>query len=77
MGLLARRCGTTTTRFPAKTPPLIHALLALCWEVSVSGRQIHDANIVATMLAYGERRLLTFNTEDFRPYENHIQLLTA
>jgi len=26
-----------------------------------AGRQIHDANIIATMIAYGERRLLTFN----------------
>ncbi len=58
-------------------PAVTDALLALCWEVPVSGRQIHDANIVATMLAYGERTLLTFNTKDFRPYENHIQLLAA
>ena len=35
----------------------------------------HDANIVATMLAYGERRLLTFNPADFRRYGNRIELI--
>ena len=37
--------------------------------------QIHDANIVATMLAYGEGRLLTFNTADFRRYGDRIELV--
>ena len=50
-------------------------LLALCREVEVGGRQIHDANIVATMLAHGERRLLTFNTSDFRRYGERIELI--
>ena len=50
-------------------------LVSLCREVPVGGRQIHDANIVATMLAYGERRLLTFNTADFRRHRNRIELL--
>ena len=35
--------------------------VSLCRQTPVGGRQIHDANIVATMLAYGERRLLTFS----------------
>ena len=51
-------------------------LLALCREVVVSSRQIHDANIVATMLAYGERRLLTFNVADFRRYGDRIDLIS-
>ena len=29
------------------------------------GRQVHDANVVATMVAHSERRLLTFNVADF------------
>ena len=40
----------------------------------MGGRQIHDANIVAAMLAHGERRLLTFNTADFRRYGDRIEL---
>ncbi len=51
-------------------------LLALCREVVVSSRQIHDANIVATMLAYGERHLLTFNVADFRRYGDRIDLIS-
>ena len=51
------------------------SLIALCREVPVGGRQVHDANIVATMLAHGERRLLTFNVADFRRYGNRIELV--
>ena len=56
-------------------PRVTESLIALCREVSVSGSQIHDANIVATMLAHGERRLLTFNTADFRRYGDRIELV--
>ena len=56
-------------------PVVTDWLVSLCREVPVGGRQIHDANIVATMLAYGEHRLLTFNWEDFRRYGDRIELL--
>ena len=56
-------------------PIVTESLLSLCHEVSVGGRQIHDANIVATMLARGEHRLLTFSTSDFRRFEERIELM--
>ena len=56
-------------------PLVTESLVALCREVPVGGRQIHDANIVATMLAHGERRLLTLNTADFRRYAARIDLV--
>ena len=56
-------------------PLVTESLIALCRDVAVGGRQIHDANIVATMLAHGERRLLTFNTGDFRRYGDHVELV--
>ena len=56
-------------------PVVTESLIALCREVSIGGRQIHDANIVATMLAHGERRLLTFNTSDFRRFGDRIELV--
>ena len=56
-------------------PVVTDWLVSLCREVPVGGRQIHDANIVATMLAYGERRLLTFNAGDFLRYADRIELL--
>ncbi len=56
-------------------PRVTETLTRLCREVPVGGRQIHDANIAATMLVYGERRLLTFNAADFRRYGNRIELI--
>ena len=56
-------------------PVVTDSLITLCRKVEVGGKQIHDANIVATMLAYGERRLLTFNTSDFRRFRDHIELV--
>ncbi len=56
-------------------PVVTDRLIALCRQTPVGGKQIHDANIVATMLAYGERRLLTFNTADFRRYADRIELV--
>ena len=56
-------------------PAVTNRLVVLCREVPVGGRQIHDANIVATMLTHGERRLLTFNQSDFRRYSALIELM--
>ena len=58
-------------------PTVTSTLLALLQDTAVGGRQIHDANIVATMLAYGERRLLTFNTADFRRFGDRIELISS
>ena len=56
-------------------PGVMEILTALCREVPIAGKQVHDANIVATMLTHGERRLLTFNTRDFRRYGDRIDLI--
>ena len=56
-------------------PQVTEQLLDLCRAVPVSGKQVHDANIVATMLAHGERRLLTFNDADFRRYGSRVELV--
>ena len=58
-------------------PVVTDRLVSLCRHFPVGGRQIHDANIVATMLAYGERRLLTFNAADFRRYADRIDLVAG
>ena len=54
-------------------PVVTDRLVSPCREVPVGGRQTHDANIVATMLAHRERRLLTYNTADFRRYGSRIE----
>ncbi|OGG51730.1 MAG: hypothetical protein A3F84_23555 [Candidatus Handelsmanbacteria bacterium RIFCSPLOWO2_12_FULL_64_10] len=44
-------------------------------KISVSGKQIHDANLVATMLTHGIRHLLTHNTGDFTRFSAFITVL--
>jgi predicted nucleic acid-binding protein len=50
------------------TPAVWDDLMDLCRRFQFGGRQVHDANIVATMLAYRETRLLTFNVSDFERF---------
>jgi hypothetical protein len=45
-------------------PSVWDQLMELSRRYSFGGRQVHDANVVATMLAHGERRL-TFNEAVF------------
>jgi predicted nucleic acid-binding protein len=47
-------------------------LFLLLDQFQVSGKNIHDANIVATMLAYDIRHLLTYDTADFRRFAGLI-----
>ena len=49
-------------------------LLTLVREYQVLGKQVHDANIVATMLANGIGRLATLNFADFRRFEEEIAI---
>ena len=51
-------------------------LMDLSRLYSFGGRQVHDANVVATMLAHDERRLLTFNEADFRRFTPLIEVIT-
>ena len=50
-------------------------LLDLLKSRSVHGKQIHDANIVATMLRYRIPWLLTHNTADFTRYVPDINIM--
>lgn len=56
-------------------PTVTRALVDLCQAVPLGGRQVHDANIVATMLAHGETRLLTVNTADFVRFRPRIEIV--
>ena len=47
------------------TPAVTQALLELIKHYPIGGKQIHDANIVATMQVQGIRHLLTHNAKDF------------
>lgn len=56
-------------------PPVWERLVELSRHYSFAGRQVHDANVVATMLAHGERRLLTFNDADFRRFAAELEVI--
>jgi predicted nucleic acid-binding protein len=55
-------------------PSVTTNLLSLVATIPVGGKQIHDANIVATMQTHGLRRLLTHNTADFARFVPMIQI---
>ena len=50
-------------------------LLDLLVAVPSGGKQVHDANIVATMLVHGLKRLLTHNVGDFKRFAPWIDLI--
>lgn len=56
-------------------PAVTTFLESLCCEVPLAGKHVHDANVVATMLAHGERRLATLNANDFRRYGDRIEIV--
>ncbi|QYN34934.1 PIN domain-containing protein [Pseudonocardia sp. DSM 110487] len=47
-------------------------LLALLDDIGCGGKQVHDANIVATMLVHGVDTLVTGSVEDFTRFERLI-----
>jgi predicted nucleic acid-binding protein len=47
-------------------------LLALLDDIGCGGKQVHDANIVATMLVHGVDTIVTGNVEDFTRFERLI-----
>jgi hypothetical protein len=69
---LTRTSWCTAAPFQQKARAALIRLV--CEETPTISRQVHGAYIVATMLANGERRLLTFNAGDFRRFEPLIAL---
>ena len=56
-------------------PNVLDRLLQLLAAHPGGGKQVHDANIAATMLAHGITRLLTFNAADFRRFDSLIEVI--
>jgi predicted nucleic acid-binding protein len=50
-------------------------LLLLLRDYPTGGKQVHDANIVATMLAYGISTLLTQNSDDMNRFSDKIAII--
>lgn len=51
-------------------------LLELFRTYPTQGKQIHDANIVATMLAYDIDTLLTLNVDDMKRFDGVIRIVS-
>lgn len=50
-------------------------LLQLLAEVECAGKQVHDANVVATMLVHGVESLVTINLSDFTRFDRHVRVV--
>jgi len=50
-------------------------LLDLLDAVECVGKQVHDANVVATMLVHGVDTVVTINTGDFARFAEHVQVV--
>ena len=56
------------------TDAVTDQLMQLMDDILIGGKQVHDANIVATMLAHGIPTLLTHNGKDFERFEAYIKI---
>ncbi len=50
-------------------------LLELLDTVECTGKQVHDANVVATMLVHGIDTVVTLNVNDFARFGDHVQVV--
>jgi predicted nucleic acid-binding protein len=68
----AIRQRTTLLAEDAKVADRLTGLLA---DVECRGKQVHDANLIATMLAYGIGSVVTMNVQDFARFAGHVTLI--
>ena len=58
----------------AEDAKVANRLAELLEETKSSGKQVHDANVVATMLVHGVDTVVTLNTGDFARFGQHVQV---
>jgi predicted nucleic acid-binding protein len=58
------------------TPEVRAHLLQLLAQYPTRGKQVHDANLVATMLAYNIDTLLSLNLTDLQRFQDRITLIS-
>lgn len=56
------------------TTAVTRQLIKLLEDFKIGGKQVHDANIVATMLTYDIPCLLTHNIKDFERFRDVIKI---
>jgi antitoxin (DNA-binding transcriptional repressor) of toxin-antitoxin stability system len=50
-------------------------LMRLLDDVECGGKQVHDANMIATMLVHGVGTVVTMNTDDFARFTSYVSLM--
>jgi predicted nucleic acid-binding protein len=77
MGTLLADITALLARFPVVEdgPAVTTALMTILAVVPCGGKQVYDANIVATMVTGGIRRLLTHNVGDFHRFSSWIDVI--
>jgi predicted nucleic acid-binding protein len=63
------------TTLLAEDSKVADRLLGLLADVKCRGRQVHDANLVATMLVHGVGTVVTMNLEDFVRFGGQVRLI--
>jgi len=74
--IIAARVAAFEARFEVAddTAAVTDHLRQLIAEVALGGKQVHDANIVATMLVHDIPALLTQNSRDFKRFADRITI---
>ena len=62
-------------RLLAENEKVIRRLLELLDSVNCAGKQVHDANLVATMLVHGIDTLVTMNVRDFTRFAPLVHVI--
>ena len=63
------------TAFLAEDARVADRLQGLLTDVACGGKQVHDANVIATMLAHGVDTVVTMKAEDFARFERYVTLI--
>jgi len=63
------------TTLLAEDAKVTDRLLGLLADVECRGKQVHDANLVATMLVHGIGTIVTVNVRDFARFTGHVSLI--
>jgi predicted nucleic acid-binding protein len=69
------RAFRTRTSLLVEDSRVADRLLGLLDETPCTGKQVHDANVVATMLVHGIDSLITINVADFARFGHQITVI--
>lgn len=65
----------TRSRLLTEDAKVADRLLRLLDEVACTGKQVHDANVVATMLVHGVETVVTMDVGDFTRFGDHVRVV--